>query len=366
MVAGDLVNTASRIQSVAEPGSVFVGDATRRVDRADGRLRGRRLVRAQGQAPSPCRSGGRAGSSPAGAARSSPSGSRRRSSAATGAAADQGPLPRLRRGRARPPRLGDRDRRHRQVAALVGVLQVLRRASPADVYWHRGRCLPYGEGVTYWALADMVRMRCRIAEDEEPASAAGSSRRPSTSTSSTPDERTTSSRGSPTCSAWASDQARDRNDLFAAWRLFFERLADTYPTVLVFEDVHWADESLLDFVEYLLDWSRSHPLLRDHARRGPSCSSAGRRGAPGSGASPRSTSSRCPAEAMKELLDGLVPGLPAALRGQILARAEGVPLYAVETVRMLLDRGLLVAGGLVVQPHRPGRGARGARRRCTR
>ena len=39
------------------------------------------------------------------------------------------------------------------------------------VYWHRGRCLSYGEGVTYWALADMVRMRCRIAEDEEPASA---------------------------------------------------------------------------------------------------------------------------------------------------------------------------------------------------
>src|SRR5262249_27718808 len=55
-------------------------------------------------------------------------------------------------------------------------------------------------------------------------------------------------------------------------------------------------------------------------------------------------------EAMESLLDGLVPGLPDHLRGQILARAEGVPLYAVETVRMLLDRGLLVADGPVYRP----------------
>ena len=70
----------------------------------------------------------------------------------------------------RAPGVGDRHRRHRQVAGGVGVLQVLRRAG-GDRYWHRGRCLAYGEGVTYWALADMVRMRCRIGEDEgaEPA-----------------------------------------------------------------------------------------------------------------------------------------------------------------------------------------------------
>src|SRR5512143_523159 len=53
---------------------------------------------------------------------------------------------------------------------------------------------------------------------------------------------------------------------------------------------------------------------------------------------------------MEELLAGLVPGLPSGLRNQILKRAEGVPLYAVETVRMLLDRGLLVADGTVYRP----------------
>ena len=64
---------------------------------------------------------------------------------------------------------------------------------------------------------------------------------------------------------------------------------------------------------------------------------------------------------MEELLTGLVPGLPAALRGQILARAEGVPLYAVETVRMLLDRGALVQEGSVVPAGRRDRLARGSR-----
>ena len=53
---------------------------------------------------------------------------------------------------------------------------------------------------------------------------------------------------------------------------------------------------------------------------------------------------------MEQLLEGLVPGLPAGLREQILARAEGVPLYAVETVRMLLDRGLLDQDGPVYTP----------------
>src|SRR5204863_6930973 len=126
----------------------------------------------------------------------------------------------------------------------------------------------------------------------------------------------------------------DRNDLFAACRLFFERLADAYPTVLVFEDMQWADESLLDFVEYLLEWSRNHPLFvltlarPELAERRPTWG-AGHRNFTSLYLEPLSE------QAMGELLTGLVPGLPAPLRAQILARAEGVPLYAVETVRML-------------------------------
>jgi tetratricopeptide (TPR) repeat protein len=141
----------------------------------------------------------------------------------------------------------------------------------------------------------------------------------------------------------------DRQDLFAAWRMFFERLADTSPVVLAFEDLQWADTSLLDFIEYLLEWSRNHPLFvvtlarpELHERR------------PGWGAGQRNFTALylepLAPHAMQELLEGLVPGLPDALREQILAQAQGVPLYAVETVRMLLDRDLLRQEGAVYRP----------------
>src|SRR4029079_9456980 len=106
----------------------------------------------------------------------------------------------------------------------------------------------------------------------------------------------------------------------------------------------WADSSLLDFVEYLLEWSRDKPLLvitlaRPELLEKRPTWGAGHRNFTSIYLEPLSE------QAMQELLLGLVPGLPTGLRDQILARAEGVPLYAVETVRMLLDRGLLVQEG---------------------
>ena len=143
----------------------------------------------------------------------------------------------------------------------------------------------------------------------------------------------------------------DEENLFSAWRILFERLAEKNPTVLLFEDVQWADAGLLDFIEYLLDWSRSQPLFVFALARPEFAEKranwAGKRGFS------RSTSSRLPPSAMNELLTGLVPGLPDDLRERVLDRAEGVPLYAVETVRMLLDRGLLVRDGYVYRPTGP-------------
>ena len=113
--------------------------------------------------------------------------------------------------------------------------------------------------------------------------------------------------------------------------------------------MQWADASLLDFVEYLLEWSKSSPLFvlvlarPELLDKRPSWG-AGHRNFTSLHLEPLSES------AMDELLDGFVPGLPEELRPQILARAEGVPLYAVETVRMLLDRGLLVQEGAVYRP----------------
>ena len=137
--------------------------------------------------------------------------------------------------------------------------------------------------------------------------------------------------------------------MFEARDFFFERLADRDPVVLAFEDMQWADRSLLDFVEYLLDWSRNHPILvlamarPELADRHPSWT-GGLRNTTTLALEPLSD------DAMGALLDGFVPGLPAELREQILGRAEGVPLYAVETVRMLLDRGLLEQSGDEYRP----------------
>src|SRR5439155_1223096 len=143
--------------------------------------------------------------------------------------------------------------------------------------------------------------------------------------------------------------SRDDDDLFAAWRLFFERMAEQQPLVMVFEDLQWADASLLDFVEYLLEWSRSHGIFVLALAR-PELSELH----PTFGTTSRNSTTLSleplSEPAMAELLDGFVPGLPESLRDQILARSEGVPLYAVETVRMLLDRGQLEPAGEVYRP----------------
>src|SRR5205807_214653 len=136
----------------------------------------------------------------------------------------------------------------------------------------------------------------------------------------------------------------DQENLFSAWRILFERLAERWPTILVFEDMQWADAGLLDFIEYLLDWSHSLPLFvlvlarPEFADKRPSWG-AGRRSFSSLYLEPLSS------QAMNDLLAGLVPGLPDELRARMLSRAEGIPLYAVETVRMLLDQGALAREG---------------------
>jgi class 3 adenylate cyclase/tetratricopeptide (TPR) repeat protein len=343
MVAGDLVNTASRIQSVADPGTVLVGEATRRATEQAIVYEPAGEHELKGKAePVPVWRALRVVSGVRG---------------------------QLKSEGLEAPFVG-RDRELRQIKDLFHVAADEQRAQLVSVtgiagigksrlawefykyidgladttYWHRGRCLAYGEGVTYWALADMVRMRCLIAEDDDQQTALAKLHATLEEHVLDADERRFIEPRLAQLLAIGEQEARDRQDLFAAWRLFFERLADTYPTVLAFEDMQWADASLLDFVEYLLEWSRNHPifvvtLARPELLERRSTWGAGHRNFTSIYLEPLSES------AMEQLLAGLVPGLPSSLRDQILARAEGVPLYAVETVRMLLDRGLLVEDG---------------------
>jgi tetratricopeptide (TPR) repeat protein len=218
-----------------------------------------------------------------------------------------------------------------------------------DTYWHTGRSPSYGEGITFWALGEMVRRRCGLAETEDDAS--------------------THRKVAETVQRWVpeKDEKRwietallallglgeplpgGRDELYAAWRTFFERIAAHGTTVLLFEDLHWADSGLLDFIDHVLDWTKSLPIFiltlsrPELLERRPGWGS-GRRNFVSLALEPLSE------PAMRELLDGLVPGLPAELAATIVARADGIPLYAVETVRMLVAEGRLVEQAGVYRP----------------
>jgi class 3 adenylate cyclase/tetratricopeptide (TPR) repeat protein len=351
MVAGDLVNTASRVQSVAQPGTVYVGDPTRRATEQTIAYESAGSHELQGKG----------GLYPLYRALRVVSGAR-------GALKSQG-LEAPFVGRHRELRLikdlfhacADDGRAH--LVSVTGIAGIGKSrltweffkyidGVPALTYWQRGRCLSYGEGVTYWALADLVRMRCRISEDEDPGSALDKLQTSLVEYVLDEEERRFVEPRVAHLLGLEEGPRFERDDLFAAWRLFFERLADANPTALVFEDMQWADDSLLDFIDYLLEFSRDSRLFvltlaRPELQESRPTWGAGRRNFTSLYLEPLSAAS------MEELLAGLVPGLPEEIRVQILERAEGVPLYAVETVRMLLDRGALVQDGPVYRPAGP-------------
>ena len=241
-------------------------------------------------------------------------------------------------------RLGDRHRRHRQVAACPWELLKYVDGLSETVWWHHGRCPSYGDGITFWALGEMVRMRAGIAETDSPGVSRSKLAASVASTSLTRTSGAGSSLGWPSCSASRIVRPVAARSSSPPGATFFERISDAGTVVMVFEDLQWADTGLLDFIESLLEWSRNRPIFIVTLAR-PEL--ADRRPAWGAGhqePSCRCTSSRCPTPTMTELVRGLVPGADVAHSRRIVERAEGMPLYAVEVIRMLADCGVLRAG----------------------
>ncbi|HEX8025305.1 MAG TPA: AAA family ATPase, partial [Candidatus Limnocylindrales bacterium] len=206
------------------------------------------------------------------------------------------------------------------------------------VYWHAGRSPAYGDGISFWALGEMVRSRAGLVESDDEATSRRKIHAMVLERVPDPDEQ---SWIEPALLALLGLRAEVVSEqLFAAWRTFFERLAQDAPVILVFEDFHHADSGLIDFVDHLMEWSRGVPITvltlsrPDLLERRPDWG-AGKRTFAGIHLEP------LPPAAMQALLAGLVPGLPPKAVDGIVARAEGVPLYAVETVRMLLAQGKL-------------------------
>ena len=340
LVAGDMVNTASRLQSAAAPGTVLVGEATYRAastaisfePAGEQTMKGKAL-------PVPAW----------------------RATAVVAMRGGSGRSELL-----EPPFVGRddelrllkeqfdataRERKSRLISVIgeagIGKSRLAWEFEKYldgvvdNAYWHEGRSPSYGEGISYWALVEMVRRRAGIGEgdDEETVRA----RLTSMLEQFVPDagERRWISPRLAGLLGIADLPAEGREELFAAWRTFFERLAEQAPVVMVFTDLQWADQGMLDFVEHLLSWARAAPIFVVALARPELLD---RRADWGSGV--RSVT-RLHLEPLADaqigqMLQGMVPGLPTAALRQIAGRAEGIPLYAVETVRMLLDRELLV------------------------
>ncbi len=348
MVAGDLVNTASRLQSVAPPGSVLVGEAT---ERAASRAiafepAGEQTLKGKA-APIPAFRALRVVAEIGGLNR---------------AEGLEAPFV----GRDDELRLlkdlfhaTARDQRPRLVSVMgpagIGKSRLAWEflkyigGLVEDTWWHSGRSPAYGQGITFWALGEMVRRRCGLLEGD--------------------DDATTRRKVNVAVVRWVPDEGErrwieaallallgsgdtpsgGRDELFAAWRTFFERIAAQGTTVLLFEDLQWADAGLLDFIDHLLEWTKGLPifvltLARPELLERRSDWGAGRRNFVALALEP------LPEPAMRQLLAGLVPGLSASVARAIVARADGVPLYAVETVRMLVAEGRLKEEGGAYHP----------------
>jgi tetratricopeptide (TPR) repeat protein len=212
------------------------------------------------------------------------------------------------------------------------------------VWWHRGRCLSYGDGVAFWALAEIVRQRLDIAVEDAIEIATDKLRVGVAKYIEDPAERSYIGirLGRLLGLRFDGDTGQElpREELFAGWRLWFERLAASQPVVLLVEDLHYADEGLLDFLDYLLDWARDVAIFvlastRPEMRVSRTNWGTGRNRT-------RLELEPLDGESVARLLDSLVPGMPADAAAAIAAQARGIPLFAVETIRALIDQDIVV------------------------
>jgi class 3 adenylate cyclase/tetratricopeptide (TPR) repeat protein len=352
-VVGDVVNTASRLQGVAPAGGVVVGEVTFRATR--------RLFDYQELGPVQVK--GKADPVPVWQLQ----GARSRTGieavrrAGTPFVGRQAELERL-RGLFEQT-LADRTVRLVTVVGepgvgksrFVGELAAAVDVRPELVTWRQGRCLPYGDGITFWALGEIVKAQAGVLESDPPAEVSGKLRAVIADLLSDPSEREwLRARLAPLLGIADADAVKaERAELFAAWQRFVEAMAASHPLVLVVEDLHWADAAMLEFLEHLVERSSDLPLLIVATARPELLE---RR--PGwGGGTPAAT--RIPLAPLSDLevarLVAVLVGrtsLPVGVQALLLERAGGNPLYAEEFARLLADQGM-VAGEDAAVPDIP-------------
>jgi len=231
---------------------------------------------------------------------------------------------------------------------LVRELRAFVDAQPELIAWREGHCLPYGEGISFWALGEVLKAQAGILEFDDPATVAAKLADTVAAVVEEPAERQwLETRLAPLLGLASDMEARtgtpEQAETFTAWRRFLEAVAARRPLVLVLEDLHWADDALLAFVRHLAEEARSVPLLvvattrPELFDRDPDWG----QGPPG----------RATTVTLAPLSDADTTRLIAALLGRavardgahatLLGRIGGNPLYAEQVCRMLDDQGLL-------------------------
>jgi class 3 adenylate cyclase/predicted ATPase len=341
MVAGDLVNTAARLQAAAAPGTVLVGESTYRAASVAIAFEsaGEQTLKGKG-APVQAWRALRVVAERGGRGR---------------ADAIEAPFV----GREMELRLlkdlfhavgAERRVRHVSVVGSAGIgksrlaweFEKYLDGINQTVLWHHGRSPAYGQGVTFWSLGEMIRSRAGLAETDSPETTrAGIAAMVDDVMPANPNRAWVEKAMLQLLGVATGTGGISSAELFGAWRAFFEALSARGTVVLVFQDVHWADSGTLDFIDHVVQWSREFPLyILTLARpelldERPTWSTV-RRSFTTVFLEPLSTHS------MRELLTGLVPGLPDRTVEAIVAQAEGMPLFAIEILRMLVTAGDLV------------------------
>ncbi len=339
MAAGDVVNTTARLQAAAPVNGVLVGERTFRQTRGVIEYRAAPPVAAKGKRePVPAweavQARARLGVDVPHVARAALVGRDREREV-------------LREALARV-----RAERSPQLVTLVGVpgmgksrlvfeLSKLVDAEPELISWRQGRSLPYGEGMSFWALAEMVKAQAGILETDTPdAAAAKLAQMTGHVLGRAPDAGWVVRHLAALAGLGDGDAplGGDRGEVFTAWRQFLEALAEQRPLVLVFEDLHWADDGLLDFVDYLAEWAGQVPLLVVATARPELLA---RRPGWGGGKPNAVTLSLAPlSDADTARLIGALRGravLDAGQQAVLLAQAGGNPLFAEQYVQMLAE-----------------------------
>jgi class 3 adenylate cyclase len=341
MASGDVVNTGARLQSAAPVNGILVDETTYRATRSVVDYREAPAVEAKGKSEAipvweAVAARSRFGVDVTHHARSELVGRERESALLRDALerARQERIPQLVTLVA-VPGMGK--------SRLVYELSRIVDADPELITWRQGRCLAYGDGVAFWALAEVVKAQAGILErDSETESADKLRAAVADAIADQSDARWVESHLRPLVGLEvdAGLGGDRRGEAFAAWRRFLEALAEQRPLVLVLEDLHWADEGLLDFVDELCDWVSGVPLLVVCSARPELLE---RRPSWGGGKLNASTLALSPLtpEQTALLIAHTVERsvLPAEIQTALLERSAGNPLYAEQFAQLYLERG---------------------------